>query len=120
MADTKVVRTQFQKGMSGNPKGRPKGSKNKSTILREAMLTKTDRMLSREVPRVLQVVIQAALAGDMAASKMILDRAVPVRKAGDGGELTPVTGINITISNLTAPGTETVIEGEVVHAETSD
>ena len=113
---SKPVATKFQKGMSGNPKGRPKGSKNKSTILREAMETKTDRMLSREVPKVLKVVIAAAIKGDMSAAKMILDRAVPVIKAGDGGDGLPVGGIHVSITNLTAPGakTETVIEGEVV------
>jgi hypothetical protein len=112
---TKIT-TQFQKGVSGNPRGRKKGSKNKSTILREAMLLKTDRMLSREVPKVLKVVIDAALAGDMSAAKMILDRAVGVRKADDGSENVPLTGINITIKNLTAPEREPerIIEGEIV------
>ena len=110
------VTTKFTKGMSGNPKGRPKGSKNKSTILREAMENKTDRMLSREVPRVLKVVIDAAIKGDMSAAKMILDRAVPVKKAGDGTDQAFAGGINITIKNLTADSmnTETVIEGEVI------
>lgn len=112
-----VTTTKFTKGMSGNPRGRPKGSKNKSTILREAMENKTDRMLSREVPKVLKVVIAAAIKGDMSAAKMILDRAVPVIKAGEGGDGGLQGGINITITNLTADHgkTETVIEGEVVH-----
>jgi hypothetical protein len=111
------ITTQFKKGLSGNPGGRPKGSKNKSTILREAMESKTDRMLSREVPKVLKVVIAAAIDGDMTAAKMILDRAVPVIKAGDGVDPGLQGGINITITNLTADSTktETVIEGEVVN-----
>jgi hypothetical protein len=115
---SKVTTTKFTKGMSGNPKGRPKGSKNKSTVLREAMENKTDRMLSREVPKVLQVVIAAAIKGDMSAAKMILDRAVPVKKAGDGSDMAAAGGINITIKNLTADHgqTETVIEGEVIDA----
>ena len=117
MSETRVT-TQFKKGMSGNPKGRPKGSKNKSTILREAMENKTDRMLSREVPKVLKVVIDAAIAGDMSAAKMILDRAVPVIKAGDGNDSAIAGGINITIKNLTADHgkVETVVEGEVIDA----
>ena len=112
----KPVVTKFQKGMSGNPRGRPKGSKNKSTILREAMENKTDRMLSREVPKVLKGVIAAAIKGDMSAAKMILDRAVPVIKAGDGNDSAIAGGINITIKNLTSDHgrVETVIEGEVV------
>ena len=111
--------TQFKKGKSGNPMGRPKGSKNKSTILRESMLNKTDRMLSKEVPAVLAVVLAAAKGGDMSAAKMILDRAVPVKKAGADDDMIPQGGITISISNLTAPGVvseATVIEGEVLDA----
>lgn len=109
-----ITTTKFQKGKSGNPMGRPKGSKNKSTILREAMESKTDRMLSKEVPKVLRVVIEAALKGDMSAAKMILDRAVPVKKAGGEGDMIPTGGIHVSITNLTAPGTEVVVEGEVI------
>lgn len=95
--------TQFQKGQSGNPRGRPKGSKNKSTLLREAMQTKADRMLSKEVPKVLAVVIAAAKSGDMSAAKMILDRAVPVKKADDGDGDSGKQLVQITIQNLTSP-----------------
>jgi hypothetical protein len=105
----------FVKGQSGNPRGRPKGSKNKTTLLREAMQTKADRMLSKEVPEVLKVVLQAAKKGDMSAAKMILDRAVPVKKADDGNDKTGNGGVTITIKNLTGPGSsETVIDGEVI------
>lgn len=116
---SKDITTQFKKGVSGNPRGRPKGSKNKSTILREAMLEKTDRMLSKEVPAVLHVVLNAAKGGDMAAAKMILDRAVPVKKAGADDDALPQGGIHISISNLTAPEHNveaTVIEGEFTDA----
>lgn len=34
---------QFKRGQSGNPKGRPKGSKNESTILREILEHKIDK-----------------------------------------------------------------------------
>lgn len=37
----------FRPGQSGNPKGRPKGSKNESTILRELMERKLDNHQER-------------------------------------------------------------------------
>ena len=107
--------TRFPAGVSGNPGGRPKGSKNKSTLLREAMEQKVDRKLSREIPQVLDVVIRAAKGGDMSAAKMLLDRAVPVQKATDGTDKGPATGITIRIENLTAPQRdEKVIEGATI------
>lgn len=110
--------TQFQKGQSGNPRGRPKGSKNKSTLLREAMQQKADRMLSREVPEVLKTVIRAAKQGDMSAAKMILDRAVPVKKADDGNDDAGKQLVQITIQNLTSPHDEKpgiTINGETLN-----
>lgn len=110
--------TRFPAGVSGNPRGRPKGAKNKSTLLREAMEQKVDRKLSREIPQVLDVVIRAAKAGDMSAAKMLLDRAVPVQKATDGSDKGGVGGITIRIENLTAPARpERVIEGTAVKIE---
>lgn len=108
---------QFPAGKSGNPRGRPKGSKNKATILREAMQNKADKMLSAQVPKVLKVVIEAAIAGDMQAAKMVLDRAVPVQKAAEGDSGASNNAVQITIQNLTSPHEEdrgVTINGETV------
>lgn len=59
----------FKPGQSGNPAGRPKGSKNNSTRLREK--------LDRELPSILKKLTALALDGDVAAAKLILDRALP-------------------------------------------
>ena len=65
--------TKFQPGESGNPEGRPKGSKNWSTILLAA--------LKDDVPELIEKTKEKALEGDMTAMRLLLERALPVRKA---------------------------------------
>ena len=65
--------TRFQPGQSGNSKGRPKGKSLKATELRTAIEAKADDIL--------QSVINAAILGDMAACKMLLDRISPTLKS---------------------------------------
>jgi hypothetical protein len=69
----KVRGRPFPKGKSGNPKGRPQGSRNKATIALEALI-------SGEAERVVQTMIEAAKNGDVAAAKALLDRLIPPRK----------------------------------------
>ena len=64
--------TKFQPGQSGNPAGRAKGKPLKVTGLRKAIEARADD--------VLQAVINAAINGDMAACKMLLDRITPTLK----------------------------------------
>jgi uncharacterized protein DUF5681 len=70
--------TQFIKGQSGNPKGRPKGSQNVSTILRRAARRRvkiTCNGLSRFVTTLEAAVIQLlnqAAAGDPRAIRELL------------------------------------------------
>ena len=63
---------QFTKGVSGNPAGRPKGIKDKRHRYSEAI----DSM----IPQVLDSVFQKAIAGDMTAAKMLLDRTLPNKR----------------------------------------
>ena len=63
---------QFSKGVSGNPAGRPKGIKDKRHRYSEAI----DSM----IPQVLDSVFQKAIAGDMTAAKMLLDRTLPSKR----------------------------------------
>jgi len=72
-------RTQFRKGMSGNPKGRPKGSKNLSTLLREAAddqvfatIDGEKRKISKLQATTMQLATKAA-SGDQAAMKQFLE-----------------------------------------------
>lgn len=70
--------TQFQKGQSGNPKGRPKGSENMETIIHRTLMEKV-RIVVNGVPRMLPkvevAVTQAAnkaAGGDLRALREIL------------------------------------------------
>ena len=70
--------SQFQKGCSGNPKGRPRGSKDLNAMLLDPLMRKvqiTQGGRTRKVPQVeafMMLVTKAALSGDAAAgNKMI-------------------------------------------------
>ena len=63
----------FQPGASGNPAGKPKGTRNKATMAVEAMLDGEAEHLTRKA-------IELAKAGDMAALRLCLDRIAPARK----------------------------------------
>ncbi len=66
--------TQFKKGQSGNPTGRPKGARNKSTLAAEALLDGEAEVLTRKV-------IELAKDGDRTALRLCFDRLLPVRRS---------------------------------------
>jgi hypothetical protein len=63
----------FYKGESGNPAGRPRGSRNRTTILMQSLLEADGEALARKA-------IDLAKGGDLAALRMCMDRLVPARK----------------------------------------
>jgi hypothetical protein len=65
--------SRFKKGVSGNPRGRQAGSRNKATILLE-------KMMADDGKGVVNAVLEAAKGGDMQAARIILDRICPPRK----------------------------------------
>ena len=86
----------FTKGVSGNPKGKPKGARSRTTLLLE-------KMMSEDGENVVRSVIRAAVEGDMQAAKLIIDRLVPVRR-----------GRSI---DLDLPDVKTTIDTANAHAE---
>ena len=63
----------FGPGKSGNPQGRPKGSRNKTTMAVEALLDGEAKAIARKV-------VEKALEGDMAALRLCLERLLPPRR----------------------------------------
>jgi hypothetical protein len=64
----------FKKGKSGNPKGKPKGARNKSTIAAEALLDGDAEAITRKA-------IEKAKDGDIAAIRLCLERILPAVKS---------------------------------------
>ena len=63
----------FAKGQSGNPAGRPKGSRNATTLALESLLDGQASALTQKA-------IDVALTGDIPALRLCLDRILPPRK----------------------------------------
>jgi Family of unknown function (DUF5681) len=63
----------FRKGVSGNPAGKPKGTRNQATLLAE-------RLLDGEAEAMVCKLIEKAKQGDMIALRLCLDRIVPPRR----------------------------------------
>src|SRR5262249_8927112 len=64
---------QFQKGQSGNPAGRPRGSRNKTTVLLQNLLEGKAEEIARKA-------IEMAKAGDMGAIRGCMDRLASIRR----------------------------------------
>src|SRR5689334_18126411 len=63
----------FQPGQSGNPAGKPKGTRHKAILAMEALLDGEAEGLTRKA-------VEMALAGDGAALRLCIDRILPPRK----------------------------------------
>ncbi len=61
----------FLPGKSGNPAGRPKGSRNRHSLLRESLVT------ASEAREVVAKLVESAKAGDTAAAGILMDRLWP-------------------------------------------
>jgi hypothetical protein len=63
----------FKKGQSGNPAGKPPGSRNKATLLIE-------QLLDDDAKKIAEKAIELAKSGDSTALRLCLDRIAPARK----------------------------------------
>jgi Family of unknown function (DUF5681) len=104
----------FKRGQSGNPHGRPRGSRNHSYLnLHQIILDDAEAIIGK--------IVQAALDGDMAAGKMLLDRILPKRNCRPllGLTLPAIASVADACSAMAAI-TNAALEGVISTSEAAD
>lgn len=89
---------QFVKGSPGGP-GRPKGSKNRITLMKAQMEEGFRESTAEKVARVLEDIVDAALEGDAQARKMVWD--AHISKANHQEDKNVGTKQAITVHRMT-------------------
>jgi uncharacterized protein YjiS (DUF1127 family) len=115
MSAEDIKKHEFKKGESGNPNGRPKGAKNRSTIARYWLevnqnlknpLTGESETMSQEDLMTLAL-IKKAREGDVNAYKALMD-------SGYGAPIQQIeqTQTNVDLSELTTDEIKDLLKGE--------
>ena len=103
----------FQKGQSGNPAGRPRGSRNRAAMLLQ-------NLLERDAESIACKAIDLAKKGDIAAIRMCMDRLVPARKDDAiAFELPPLATASDSVAAAAAIAAA-VAAGELTASEAAD
>lgn len=105
--------TQFAPGQSGNPSGRPKGSRNRSTKALEAIFEGEAEALTRKA-------IEMALEGDTVALRMCMDRLMPVRKDRPITFTLPEIETAADLTKATKALMQGVADGEITPSEAAE
>src|SRR6516225_2641334 len=96
----------FQKGISGNPQGRPAGARNRTTVAVEALLDGEAEKLTRKA-------VTLALKGNVACLRLCLDRIVPPRRGRQLGFAIPMLNSPNDAGRAMAAITAAVASGDL-------
>lgn len=105
-------KTAFKPGTSGNPAGKPAGTRSKATQLLTAMM-------EGGAQKITQAVIEAAQGGDLMAAKIILDRVMPPAKERPVHVDLPDTSTSEGVSAAQNAILQAVATGELLPGEAS-
>ncbi|MDD5035949.1 MAG: DUF5681 domain-containing protein [Methylococcaceae bacterium] len=100
----------FQKGISGNPKGRPPGT---------TLASRLRKMMTTELDDILEAMAEKAKSGDTAAASLLLSRVVPVIKPIQEPIKIDLAGESLTdkaasILNAVSTGTLSAMDGKAL------
>lgn len=107
---TRKTATSWKPGQSGNPKGKPKGVRNRATLL--ALAT-----MEGELDAIVKRVIAAAKAGDMVAARLVVDKLIPAAKDRPVSINLPQITDVATCNQAQAQITATVASGDLLPSE---
>ena len=103
----------FQKGVSGNPAGRPAGSRNNATLACEALLEGQAEALTQKA-------VDMALAGDTVALKLCIDRIFPVRRDRPVSFALPPISSPRDAADIAAAVAQAVAAGHITPSEAAE
>jgi hypothetical protein len=107
---TDNLRPGWKPGQSGNPKGRPRGSRNRVTLVALAALEEGAEAVARKI-------VDMAKIGDMSAARLVLERLVPPAKERPIFLALPDTGSAQGIAEAQAAILQAVAAGELLPGE---
>jgi hypothetical protein len=102
MANEENLKPAWGKGQSGNPKGKPKGARNRSTILKE-LLDLDDNELRMHLAQINKAIVKE----DTNAYKAVLDSAygAPIQQIEQ-------TSMEVDLSDLTTEEIKELLKGD--------
>ncbi|MCJ2009894.1 DUF5681 domain-containing protein [Methylobacterium sp. J-092] len=103
----------FEQGQSGNPAGRPKGARHRTTLAMEALLDGEAEALTRKA-------IELALDGDGPALRLCLDRLAPVRRDRHVQFDLPAIDTTADLPKATHALLQAIAAGELTPSEAAD
>ncbi|MCM8594869.1 DUF5681 domain-containing protein [Accumulibacter sp.] len=107
---TENLRPGWKPGQSGNPKGRPKGSRNRVTLVALAAMEEGADAIARKV-------VEMAKGGDISAARLVLERLVPPAKERPVAISLPDTGSADGVAQAQAAILQAVAAGDLLPGE---
>ena len=110
---TNKQRQGFQKGKSGNPAGKVKGTLNKTTALAK-------KLLAEDIEDITKNLVMLAKNGDMTAIKIVIDKLIPNQKSSQISFELPTIKTATDIAGGFSQILEQVSTGEISVADAKD
>lgn len=103
----------FEPGQSGNPAGKAKGTRNRTTVALEKILQDEAESITRKA-------IELAQSGDTVALRLCMDRLIPVRKDRPITFTLPQIETAADLTKATGALLEGVANGEITPSEAAE